>query len=83
MHGWKVQLTFEVLGTANKFDSRKQRDATRQQHGEAAQGEVAVLTRLRSCDIPAVKLPALGLVVNVVEQTVLWDQQCVALEGTL
>ena len=79
----KARLTFEVLGAADEFDSREQRYATRQQHGEAAQGEVAVQTRLRSGDIPTVKLPALGLVVNVVEQAVFWYQQRVALEGTL
>jgi hypothetical protein len=76
-------LTFEVLGTAYEFDSREKGDATRQQHGETAQGEVTVQTGLRSCHVPTVKLPALGLVVNMVEQAVLWDQQGVALEGPL
>jgi hypothetical protein len=78
-----VRLTFEVLGTANEFDSGKQGDATGQQHGETAQGEVAIQARLCSRHVPAVKLPALGLVMNVVEETVLRNQQGVALERPL
>ena len=70
-------------GAADKLHAAEHINTAGQEHGKAAQLHGAVAAgRLRS-PVPLVKVPAAGLVVDVVEQTVLGHEQRVRLERPL
>lgn len=56
-----------MLGTANELDTGEEGDATGQQHREAFELHLAVLTAQAGRRVPLPELPALGLVVNMIE----------------
>lgn len=72
-----------MFGAANELDAGEEGDAAGQQHGEGAQRQASLAAGVGGRRVPAVEGPALGLVVDVVEQAVLRHQQRVALEGAL
>lgn len=76
-------LTFEVLGAAHKLDAREQRNAARQQHGEAAHLHAALLARSRSRLVPAAERPAARRIMNVIEEAAFRHEECVRLEWSL
>lgn len=76
-----IEPTFLGLeGAADELDSGEDVDAAGQQHGEALHPHSAVAAGPGGGPVPLVEVPASGLVVDVVEQTVLRDQEGVALE---
>ena len=70
-------------GAADKLNAAEHINSTGQEHGEAAQFHGAVAAGGLRSPVPLVKVPAAGLVVDVVEQTVLGHEQSVRLEGPL
>ena len=63
-----------VEWTANEFHSGENVNSTRQKHGEAFDFHSTFLTSVGSCSVPLVKIPALCLVVDVIEQAMFWNQ---------
>ena len=61
--------------TADKFYAAEDVDAAGQQHGKGAETHGPVSAGMASCAVPLVKVPALGLVVYVVKEAVLWNQE--------
>jgi len=76
---WSV-LTLEVLGTADELHAGEDRDATGQEHGEAAHLHATLLASGCSSLVPPHEWPAAGGVVDVVEEAALGNQQGVRLE---
>ena len=67
-------------GAADELDAGEDVDAAGQQHREALDPHAAITASAGGSPVPLVKVPAPGLVVDVVEETVLGDQESVALE---
>ena len=78
-------LTFSGLfcRAADKLDAGEDVDATGEEHGKAAKPHRAIGAGSARRPVPLVKVPALGLVVDVVKETVLGHQEGVRLERTL
>ena len=70
------------IWTANELDAREDIDAAGQEHGEAANAELAISAGARGRVVPGVKVLAPRLVVHVVKETVLGHQKSIALERT-
>lgn len=62
-----------MFGAANEFDPAEEGDSARQKHGKGPQLEAPFLASVGSRRIPSAEGPAIALVVNVVEETVLGD----------
>ena len=80
-----VSFTFSVfLGRAtHELHSAEYIDATGEEHGKWLQLHATVWAGCSSSGVPLVKVPALGLVVNVIKEAMLGDQQSVRLERSL
>lgn len=70
-----------MLRAAHELDPREEADAAGQQHGEAPQLQAPLLAGAARSHVPPAELPAVALVVDVVEQAALRHQQGVRLEG--
>ena len=77
-------ITFFVRGwavwAADELDPREDVNATGEEHGEAFELHTPVGAGGAGSGVPLVVVPALGLVVDVVEKAVLRHQQGIALE---
>lgn len=71
-----------MFRAADKFNAREQADSTGQEHSESPEPKAPLRAGAASGGVPAGKLPAAALVVDVVEQAALRDQQRVRLEWT-
>ena len=78
-------LTFPGLfcRAADKLNAGEDVDATGEEHRKAAKPHRAIGASSARRPVPLVKVPALGLVVDVVKEAVLGHQEGVRLEGTL
>jgi hypothetical protein len=66
-------------GAADELDAREDVDAAGKEHGEALHPHAAIPAGSGGSPVPLVKVPAPGLVVDVIEETVLRHQECVTL----
>ena len=76
------QFTFASLfsGTTNKLDSAEDVNPAGQEHREGAELHAPVRAGVARGGVPLVKVPALGLVVDVIKETMFRDKQSVGLE---
>lgn len=70
-----------MLRAADELDPREEADTAGQQHGETPQLQASLLAGAPGGHIPPAKLPAVALVMDMVEQAALRHQQGVRLEG--
>ena len=77
-----VIFTFPgLLGrAAHELHAAEHVDAAGEEHGEGPELHASVCAGAASSGVPLVKVPALGLVVDVIKETVLRDKQSVGLE---
>lgn len=78
----KMTLTFKMLWAADKLDAREQADSTRQQHRKGPELQSPLGASTSGGSVPPGKLPAPGLVVDVVEETAFRHEERVRLEWT-
>ena len=78
-------LTFPGLfcRAADKLNAGEDVDATGEEHCEAAKSHRPIGASSSRRSVPLVKVPALGLVVDVVKETVLGHQESIGLERSL
>ena len=73
--------TFFRHRAANEFHTRKNINAARQKHGKALDFHASLLACWSCCSVPLIKIPAFGLVVDVIKEAMLWYQQSITLES--
>ena len=76
------QFTFASLfsGTTNKLHSAEDVNPAGKEHGEGPELHATIRAGMASGGVPLVKVPALGLVVDVIKETMFRDKQSVGLE---
>ncbi len=70
------------VGTAHELHPAEDIDATGEEHGEALDLHATLLASVGRRPVPLVKVPALGLVVDVVEQAMFRHEESVRLESS-
>ncbi len=81
-HISRTFLSAALTRTANELDPAEDVDPAGQEHSEALDLHAALLACVGRGLVPLVEVPALGLVVDVVEQAMFRNQECVALESS-